>query len=229
LNEKELRRIEGVYGELPKNRAARVLTVGYNRRFAPMARRLKEFVAWIGEPLVVNYRVNAGLVPLDHWVHDPEQGGGRILGEVCHFVDFITFVTGFLPVRASAAALPDLGQYREDNLSATIELENGSIGTITYVAGGSSGFPKERVEVFGGGMTAVLDNFRSLELVRGGRKKHHRSRLRQDKGHREEMAAFIEAVWDGGPPPIHITELFAVTRCTLALVECLKTRTPVRI
>jgi predicted dehydrogenase len=144
-------------------------------------------------------------------------------------VDFITFVTGSLPVRVGAAALPDLGQYREDNLSATIELANGSIGTITYVAGGASGFPKERVEVFGGGTTAVLDNFRSLELVRGGRSKHHRSRLRQDKGHREEVAAFIEAVRGGGRLPIPITELFAVSRCTLALVECLKTRSPVRI
>jgi predicted dehydrogenase len=229
LNEEELYRIEGFYGELSKNRAAPVLTVGYNRRFAPMARRLKKFFAWIGEPLVANYRVNAGLVPLDHWVHDPEQGGGRIRGEVCHFVDFIIFVTGSLPVRVSASALPDIGQYKEDNLSATIELANGSIGTITYVAGGSSAFPKERVEVFGGGTTAVLDNFRSLELARGGRKKHHRSRLRQDKGHREEMAAFIDAVRNGGPPPIPIKELFAGTRCTLALVECLKTRSPVQI
>jgi predicted dehydrogenase len=229
LSEEELLRIEDVYGGLARNRAAPVLMVGFNRRFAPLARRMKERFLRVNEPLVIHYRVNAGPVPLDHWVQDTDEGGGRMLGEVCHFVDFLIFLSGSLPVRVSAAVLPDLGLYKDDNLAATVELADGSIGTITYVANGASRFPKERVEVFGGGATAVLDNFRRLELYRDGSKEVVRARLRQDKGYRDEMAAFVEAIRSGGPAPIPLDQLFAATRGTLALVQCVKTRSPVLI
>jgi predicted dehydrogenase len=229
LDVKELDRIEDVYSELARSKDAPILMVGFNRRFAPLARRMKEFLARIDEPLIMNYRVNAGLVPLDHWTQDAEQGGGRIVGEVCHFVDFLIFLAGSLPVRIHAAALPDIGPYRQDNLFVTLELANGSVGTITYVANGASGFPKERVEVFGGGRTAALENFRSLELHRGGRREVFRSRFRQDKGHRHEMAAFIEAIRSGEPSPIPSDELFAATRSTLVVMQCVKKRSSVEI
>jgi predicted dehydrogenase len=151
-----------------------------------MARQLKTFLADVHEPLIMHYRVNAGYIPLDHWMQNPEQGGGRIIGEVCHFVDFLTFLAGALPTRVHARALPNDGRYRDDNVIITLEFADGSLGTITYVANGDKSFPKERVEVFGGGCVAVLDDFRRLELVRHGRRKVVKSRLRQDKGHRGE-------------------------------------------
>ncbi len=223
LTEEELTEIESVYAAAAESRGRPpLLMVGYNRRFAPMSQRLKEFFAAVDEPLVVHYRVNAGPIPLDHWTQDPEQGGGRILGEVCHFIDYLTFLTGEMPRRVSAHATPDGSRYRDDNLVATVELTEGSLGTVTYVASGDTALPKERIEVFGGGSAAVLDNFRHLELARDGRRRVERSRLRQDKGHRAQMAAFVEAARTGAPAPIPWDEILAVSRATFAVVRCLR-------
>jgi predicted dehydrogenase len=175
----------------------------------------------------MHYRVNAGYIPSDHWVQDPEQGGGRIVGEVCHFVDFLTFLTGTLPKRVHARALPGDGRYHDDNVVITLEFAGGSLGTITYVANGDAAFPKERVEIFGGGTAAVLDDFRRLELVHRGRKKVHKSRLRQDKGHQEECNAFIAAVRKGSPLPIPFEELLATTVTTFAIEKSLRSGEPV--
>jgi predicted dehydrogenase len=201
--------------------------VGYNRRFSPMALQLKSFLANVHEPLVINYRVNAGYVPADHWVQDPGQGGGRIIGEVCHFVDFLTFLTGALPKRVDARALASDGRYHDDNLVTTLEFADGSLGTITYVASGDAAFPKERIEIFGGGRTAVLDDFRRLELVQGGHKKVFRSRLRQDKGHQEECSAFVGAVQQAGSLPIPLEELVTTTLVTFAIQKSLRSGEPV--
>jgi len=208
---------------------APLLMVGYNRRFAPIARQLKAFLADVHEPLVMHYRVNAGYIPLDHWVQDPQQGGGRIIGEVCHFVDFLTFLAGTFPVRVYARALPNDGRYRDDNLVIILEFANGSLGSITYVANGEKSFSKERVEVFGGGAVAVLDDFRRLELVRQGRKRVSRSLLRQDKGHRGEWEAFVAAVQNGGPLPIPIEEIVAITLTTFRILDSLRCGEPVTI
>ena len=200
-----------------------ILMVGYNRRFAPMAGQLKDFCSEIKEPLVMHYRINAGYIPPNHWVHDPAQGGGRIIGEVCHFVDFLSFLTDAVPVRVHAWATPNNGRYQDDNVTASLEFENGSVGTITYVANGDSSVPKERIEVFGGGRVALLDDFRRLELVRHGRKKVFTSRLRQDKGHRGEWVAFLSAVHNEGPLPISFASLTTTTLSTFAMLESLKT------
>lgn len=194
-----------------------LLQVGYNRRFAPMVGRLADHFAGAGEPLLLDCRVNAGYLPPEHWVHDPEQGGGRIVGEVCHFVDLLSHLAGGPPVRVAARALPDGGRYRDDNLVATLEFAGGSLATLTYAANGDSALPKERLEVLGGGRAAVLDNFRRLDLYAGGRRRTVRSWLRQDKGHRGELAAFVAASREGSPPPIPLAELLAVTRATLAI------------
>ncbi len=199
-----------------------LLTVGFNRRFAPMARRLQGFIGPAGEPLLMLYRVNAGPVPLSHWVHDPAQGGGRIIGEGCHFIDLMTFLCGSLPVEVTAYALPDDGRYRQDNVSVSLRFANGSVGTVVYQANGDRSAGKERLEVSGGGRTAILDDFRRLDEFADGGRRTVRSMLRQDKGHRAEWEAFARAVATGGPPPIPYEQLFAVTSASFAAVESLR-------
>jgi predicted dehydrogenase len=163
--------------------------VGFNRRFAPFARSMQEFLAGSAEPFAAHYRINAGAIPLNHWVHDPEQGGGRIIGEGCHFIDFLTFLAGAAPVSVSAQGLPDNGRYQQDNVVITLTFPNGSLGTIAYLANGDKSVPKERVEVFRGGRVAVLDDFRRLEMTHNGSHKTLQARMGQDKGHRAAWAA----------------------------------------
>ena len=198
-----------------------LLMVGFNRRFAPMAVRLRAFFAERREPLIARYRVNAGYLPLTHWLHDPEQGGGRIIGEGCHFVDFLTFLVGQPPDAVSAQGLPDMGRYREDNLVLSFSFPDGSLGSLTYLANGDKALPKERLEVFSAGRVGILDDFRKLELIADGRRQMVRSRLRQDKGHRAEWEAFTKAILAGGPPPIPYEHLIWVTRATFAAVDSL--------
>lgn len=200
---------------------APLLMVGFNRRFASLAVRMRAFLDGRSEPLAANYRVNAGYLPPNHWTQDLRQGGGRILGEACHFIDFLTFLVGSTPVSVTAQALPDLGRYREDNAIMTFKFPDGSLGTVTYLANGDKSFPKERVEVYCGGRVAVLDDFRSLELVSGSNRQRIRSRLRQDKGHRSAWSAFVSAIHAGGPPPIPYEQILGVTRAALASVEAL--------
>jgi predicted dehydrogenase/threonine dehydrogenase-like Zn-dependent dehydrogenase len=209
--------------------SARLLLVGFNRRFAPMSARLREFLEPVHEPLSIYYRVNAGLLPPGHWHYDPSQGGGRIVSEACHFIDYLTFLTGALPVLVLARALPGGGRYREENVVLTVELADGSIGVIHYLANGGRSMPKERVEVFGGGRSAALDDFRRLELFSADRRVTLRAPLRQDKGHRREWEAFASAIRSGGPPPIPYDEIFAVSLATLAAQESLRQGTPLRI
>jgi predicted dehydrogenase len=206
-----------------------LITLGFNRRFAPLATRLRAFLADRSEPLVAHYRVNAGYIPLTHWLHDPAQGGGRIIGEGCHFVDFLTFLVGAPPVAVSAQGFPDGGRYREDNVLLTFTFADGSLGMVTYLANGDKAFGKERVEVFCAGRVAVLDDFRSLEMVHNGTREIIRSRLRQDKGHRAAWQAFAAAIEAGGPPPIPYEHLFGVTEATFAAVESLRNHTSVQI
>jgi len=199
-----------------------LLTVGFNRRFAPLAKKMQAFVAQRVEPLVAHYRVNAGYIPLTHWLHDPAVGGGRIIGEGCHFVDFLTFLVGETPISVTTEALPDNGRYREDNVQLTFTYPDGSFGTVSYFANGDKALAKERVEVFTGGRVAILNDFRSLEMIRAGKRKVIRSRLRQDKGFHDEWSAFTEAILRGGPPPIPYEQLFGVTQATFAAVEALR-------
>jgi predicted dehydrogenase len=164
---------------------------------------------------VATYRVNAGYLPLNHWTQDPDQGGGRIIGEAVHFVDFLTYLVGDAPVDASIRSLPDGGRYKGDNAVIQLSFLDGSLGVVTYVANGDKSFPKERVEVFGGGRTAALDDFRSLEMVRDGRRQVVKSQLKQDKGHAQEVQAFVSSVISGGSPPIAYQQLFGVHRVLL--------------
>jgi predicted dehydrogenase len=200
----------------------RLLMVGFNRRFAPMAKNLKRHFDPVKEPLAMHYKVNAGYLPLTHWLHDEEEGGGRIIGEACHFIDLLTYICDSPPMSVAAFGLPDGGRYREDNVIIHLTFANGSIGTVEYLANGDKTFPKERVEVFGGGRVGVLDDYRRLELVSDGRRRVQRARLRQDKGHRAEWAAIVETLRTGGYPPIPTNHIFSVTAATFAAVESLR-------
>jgi predicted dehydrogenase len=198
----------------------RLLTVGFNRRFAPLTQSLASFLSTRTEPLLAHYRVNAGYLPPNHWTQDPLEGGGRIIGEACHFVDFIAFIVGSPPVSVSAHALPDLGKYREDNVSMTFTFADGSLGVVDYLANGDKSLPKERVEVYCGGRVAVLDDFRRLEMIQDGQHKVVKST--QDKGWINEWRAFAKAIRAGGEPPIPYDQLVGVTKATFAAVESLR-------
>lgn len=206
-----------------------LLTVGFNRRFAPLTRQLAAFIAPRKEPLVAHYRVNAGYIPLTHWLHDPAEGGGRIIGEGCHFVDFLIFLVGQNPVSVAAHTIPEAGRYLEDNIVITYTFPDGSLGTLTYLANGDKAFPKERVEVFASGRVAVLDDFRALEMVQNGARKMVRSRFRQDKGHRAIWETFSQAITQGSPPPIPYKQIFGVTEATFAALMALRTRKTIQI
>lgn len=197
-----------------------LLMAGFNRRFAPLAQQLHSSIVTRQEPLYAHYRVNAGYIPLNHWTHDPAQGGGRIIGEGCHFVDFLTFLVDSAPVSVSAHALPNNGKYREDNVSMTFTFADGSIGVVDYLANGDKSFPKERVEVFCGGLVAVLDDFRVLQLTKDGKKKETKL-MGQDKGHFNEMQALVSGI-QNGRAPIAYDQLIGVTKATFAAVESIK-------
>jgi predicted dehydrogenase len=203
--------------------------VGFNRRFAPMTVRMKAFLGQTSEPLALHYRVNAGFLGPDHWVNDRQQGGGRIIGEVCHFVDLLMFLAGSPIVQVEARGVGNAGRYSCDNVLVSLRFANGSEGTISYFANGDRSFSKERVEVFGGGAVAVLEDFRRLELVRGGRKETTHSRWRQDKGHRGEWAAFAQSVQRQTSPAIGFEEIVCSTLATLRIDESLATGKPLPV
>ena len=175
-----------------------LLAVGYNRRFSPLARLLKQALAQTSEPFAAVYRVNAGAVPATAWVHDPEAGGGRIIGECCHFVDFLTFLAGGPPVSLTATALQAGGRPVHDVVTLTLQFPGGSLGTIHYFANGNAALPKEFIEVHAGGISAELPNFRSLKL-HGTRVPGRKSYFNQAKGYAEEGAGFRCGACTRGP------------------------------
>jgi predicted dehydrogenase len=216
LTEEELDEIHSAYASAASCR----LMVGFNRRFAPMIQQMRALLSKSEGPFTMQYRVNAGPLPPDHWVSDPEQGGGRILSEMCHFVDLLSFICGSIPIAVQAKDVPSpSGQ----DITAIVEFQDGSIGTITYVCSGDRSFSKERIEVFGGGAVATLDDFRRLDLVRLGKKKTFYSRLRQDKGHKSEWRAFSGCIRSRGPAPIAFEEIVASTLATIRIAESLRT------
>lgn len=206
--------LKNIEEELAKPKTP-LLMVGFNRRFAPLSIPLQEFFSSRSEPLYAHYTVNAGFLPSNHWLHDLQQGGGRIIGEGCHFIDYLTFLANQPISAVQATALPNLGKYHQDNIHITLEYADGSIGSIAYLANGDKTFPKERVEIFCGGRVAVLDDFRTLELVSNGHKKHYRSAFRQDKGHQASWSAFVDAIQNGRTAPIPYPQLLGVSRAAI--------------
>jgi predicted dehydrogenase/threonine dehydrogenase-like Zn-dependent dehydrogenase len=199
-----------------------VLMVGFNRRFAPLALELRAALSGRG-PLLVSYRVGAGRLPSSHWIHDPDEGGGRIVGEVCHFVDFASFLCGGHPQATSVAAVAGASEPLEDDVAATLRFPDGSVATIVYCALGDPSVPKERVEVFGEAGAGMLDDFSSLVIHRAGRKSETAGR--RDKGHRHAISAFLEACRTGRQP-WPVAEMSAVTRATFQMRDTVRLGSP---
>jgi polar amino acid transport system substrate-binding protein len=166
-----------------------VLMVGFNRRFAPHSVMAKELFGKVSD-MVINCRVNAGFVPGESWVHDVSEGGGRVVGEVCHFVDLIQYLSSSLPARVFASCTKEKG---EDNLVITLEMQNGSIATILYASQGDKLLPRERIEVFSGNSVCVIDNFKSFFFAKDGRSKKHKL-FSLDRGYKGEFEVFFNFI-----------------------------------
>ncbi len=210
LTHAQIDAIEAACAEHPGAR----LMVGFNRRFARDVVRLKRLLDTRSEPASFIYTVNAGAIPADHWTQDPGVGGGRIVGEACHFIDLLRFLAG-APIAAVHGVAVGQGEIREDKAILTLSFEDGSIGTVCYFANGAKSFPKERLEVFCGGRIAQIDNFKKLTLHGWSAPGAGLFRGGQDKGQNACLAAFVEAVEVGKPAPIPLAETLEVARATL--------------
>ena len=213
VNELELDAIAKAYA-----RSDRLLCAGFNRRFSPYARQCREFFSGGRGPLSFLYRINAGRLPEGHWVLDPEQGHGRIIGEVCHFVDLFTFLSDALPIRVEAWPLGESSD--ENNIHIQVSLADGSKGEIFYFACGDTSVPKERLEVFGRGRTAICDDFRK-HVFYSSNHRRSQSLWQQDKGHGDELKCFVDAMEGKAPPPIGFDSLWATTLATFRICESL--------
>ena len=207
------------------NFSNQLLMVGYNRRFSPLIQQIRKE---IGEgPMAMIYRVNAGAVPKESWIQDSEFGGGRIIGEVCHFVDTLTFLSGSLPISVYANAMVDPSNLN-DTLNITLTYQNGSIGTISYFANGDKRVSKERIEVFSHGAVAVVDDFKELTIYSNG-KKIRKKLLSQDKGQKEEVRKFVNAILNGTAELISFKEIYNTSLITFKITDSIQTGESIKI
>jgi len=212
----QLSRVEAAYKESQSSNNPVHLMVGFNRRFAPHTKKMMELLEGRTEPLSIIMTINSGSIPLDHWTQNQSLGGGRIIGEGCHFVDLMRFIVGQKIQSITASAMGDNGQQRwgEDKVSLTLKFSDGSLGTIHYFANGAPSFPKERIEVFTAGKNIQIDNF--IKMKGYGFSNFKRLNLwRQDKGQEECVRKFCEAVENGSPTPIPAPEIFEVSRVVI--------------
>ena len=221
LSEEEVRAIMEAHSH-----SNATLMVGFNRRFSPLIQETKHLLDPLHGPWMVHYRINAPFVPKSHWIQNPLEGGGRILGEVCHFVDLIQYLTAERPLKVFAASTSnhDMRITNSDNLNANITFSNGSLGIITYVALGDTSAGKERIEIFRDSSTVIIDDFKRAYFYRGRRLKKMRAR---GKGHREEIEAFIAAVQKGLPSPIDFASILSTTMTTFRIRESLHKGKPI--
>ena len=206
------------------------LMVGFNRRFSPLAQRGKDFFAERETPLSILYRVNAGRVPKEHWIQNAEEGGGRIIGEVCHFIDLMQFLTGARPVSVFAESVGARSSKTvdADSVFITLRFADGSNGVVAYLSEGDKALAKERVEIFGAGRVFVLDDFRRATLYKDGREEQVTLKA-QDKGQQSQVRAVCACVLRGGDVPIALEELAATSRATFRVLDSLRERHPFEI
>lgn len=221
MNYSELVDIEKAFSQSGKG-----LMLGFNRRFSPLTEKLiKMFVP--GQKMAINIRVNAGAVPPDHWVHDPKIGGGRIIGEACHFIDLAGFIAQSKAKTIHAITLVNK-PILQDTVSINIEYENGSIANISYLSNGNKNVPKERIEVFNNNTVCLIDDFKTIEVFNEkGRKKIKLNS--QDKGHNKQFALITEALKSGKPFPISFEEIFHTTLATLDALKSIQERRLVEV
>ncbi len=197
-----------------------LLMVGYNRRFAPIAREIKERFSKRSGPMTIVYRVNAGQLPAEHWTHDETEGGGRIIGEVCHFIDFVQFLTDSLPERVTATSVPQAQSAGlvDDSVIISLGMRDGSVASIVYTASGDKSLPKEHIEVFCDRSVARVDDFKSGVFIHHG-KSTRLGGSSQDKGHAAEISSFLEAVRNGTEAPTSLDSLAATSLACFAALK----------
>jgi len=207
----------------------RIVMVGFNRRFSPLSVAVRDFFAGRSSPIEVICRVNAGELDADSWYQDAEEGGWRIISEGCHFVDLIQFVCGCPPVRVWAEMIGgDVPGMQNDNCVATLKMEDGSLGTLIYVANGDPHFEKERIEVFGQGRAAVIENWHLARLIASGKTRKVRPG-RTGKGHGVELADFVRAVSAGTECGLSFSEAVTTTLTTFVIAESIRSERPIAI
>jgi predicted dehydrogenase/threonine dehydrogenase-like Zn-dependent dehydrogenase len=219
----ELNEIEHIYDAITRPDSRPRLMVGYNRRFAPQVKKMRELLESVKEPKSFIMTMNAGAIPANHWTQDNSVGGGRIVGEACHYIDLMRFLAGSPIVSVQARRMGDSPglDVTEDKASITLGFEDGSFGTILYLANGASSFPKERIEVFAAGRVLQLDNFRKLKGF-GWPGFKQMNLWKQDKGQNDCAAAFLHAIENGGQSPISYEEIIEVARVSLEVVDMLR-------
>lgn len=217
LTKEELCSIVETYNRCSGPSSPRTLMVGFNRRFSPHIQKIKELLAGRGEPLAMNFTCNAGIIPPDVWVHDPEVGGGRIIGEACHFIDLLSYVADSPVVSVAAFQMEKGVAVKEDKMSIILRFADGSVGTVNYFGNGSKQYPKESMEVFSEGRVLRMSNFQRTEGYGFGNFKRFKT-WRQDKGHGVQFKAFVDRVIAGGKPLISMDEMVNVTLASFAAV-----------
>jgi len=224
ISENELEEISKLYKSLEYKP---ILHVGFNRRFSPLIQKMKLFSG--NNAITINYRINAGIIPINSWIQDAQIGGGRIIGEVCHFIDTCSYLTDSLPINVYASAIQtgDKSIPDEDNLSIIINYSNGSLANITYYAFGNKKMPKEYIEVFAPNVAMQMDDFRKL-FVYNKNKKRSYSVMNQDKGFKNEFIAFASSI-KTGIPAISFDSIYNTTKVTFKISESLKTHTVIKI
>jgi polar amino acid transport system substrate-binding protein len=226
VDREQLERVRMAYAKALSENRSPFLMVGFNRRFSPFTERMMKFFARRSDPMLVHVRCNGGFVPRTSWIQHPGNGG-RIIGELCHFVDWARAIVRCPMRTVTAAALPDTGRYNRDNVTSTISFQDGSLANLLYLANGDHAVAKEYFEVFCEGSVARLDDFKTLSLSRNG--KTETIKGGRDKGHHREMELTIEAMEQGKDAPIPFAELIEVTEATFAVEEAIRTQKTVSL
>ena len=220
LNHEELDALVTLFSSLSTQHSAPLVMVGFNRRFAPFALKMKELLGDGHVPVNIVATMNAGFIPADFWVHDPEVGGGRIVGEACHFIDLCSFLAGSRVTGVCMNAMGANPGEMTDNASILLKYENGSNAVINYFANGSKAYAKERVEVFSQQRVLVMDNWRKLSGY--GFRNFKGMTSAQDKGHANQFKLLVERIQKGGEPLIPFSELVNTTRASFGAIESLQ-------
>jgi predicted dehydrogenase len=216
-----------VYKEPSNTGHLKSLSVGFNRRFSPHIQKAKQLLGNGNAAINMIATMNAGFIPYDVWIHDMAIGGGRIIGEACHFIDLMTFLNGSKVISVFMSALGANPEENTDNAIITLKFENGSQGVINYFANGNKSYSKERMEVYSQGRTLIIDNFRKTEGF--GFKGFSSLSTKLDKGHKAQFELLIKSVKEGGKPLIPLDELVNTTKAGFAAIESLKTGSVIHI
>ena len=227
LNQPELDQIINAYNNQQEKANSQTLTVGFNRRFSPHLQKVKQSLGQSGGAINIIATMNAGFIPKEHWVHDLESGGGRIIGEACHLIDVCVFLTGGF---VESVCMNNLGESSDsvtDNASILLKFQNGSNAVINYFSNGSKQYSKERVEVYSQERTWIVDNYRKTEAF--GVNGFRTLKTKMDKGHKNQFYELIQRTLNGGEPLIPINEIFNVTKASFAAIESMKTRKWIKV